>query len=66
MEGKTVMKFLGFCLMAAGGLVAIFLLGGLIGIALGLIWLLIKFAVPLLLIYVGYRLIVRDRHRIAC
>lgn len=58
-------KFLGFCLMAGGGLVAIFLLGGLIGIALGLIWLLIKFAVPLLLIYVGYRLIVRDKHRIA-
>lgn len=58
-------KFLGFCMLAAGGVAALFLLGGLIGIALGLIWLLIKFAVPLLLIYVGYRLIVRDRHRIA-
>lgn len=59
------MKFLGLCLVAVGGLIALFLLGGLIGIALGLIWLLIKIAVPLLLIYVGYRLIVRDRHRIA-
>lgn len=60
------MRFLGFCLVAAGGLIALFLLGGLIGLALGLIWLLIKLAVPLLLIYVGYRFIVRDRHRIAC
>ena len=59
------MKFLGFCLLAGGGLAALFLLGGLIGIALGLIWFAIKLAVPLLLIYVGYRLIVRDRHRIA-
>ena len=58
-------KFLGFCMLAAGGVVALFLLGGLIGFALGLIWLVIKFAVPLLLIYVGYRLIVRDKHRIA-
>lgn len=58
-------KFLGFCLLAGGGLVAIFLLGGLIGIALGLIWFAIKLAVPLLLIYVGYRLIARDKHRVA-
>ena len=60
-----MLKFLGFCMLAAGGVAALFLLGGLIGIALGLIWLLIKIAIPLLLIYVGYRLIVRDRHRIA-
>ena len=60
------MKFLGFCLVAAGGLIALFLLGGLIGIALGLIWLLIKLAVPVVLIYLGYRVLVRDRHRIAC
>jgi uncharacterized membrane protein len=60
-----LMKFLGICLLAAGGLAALIMLGGLIGFALGLIWLVIKFAVPLLLIYAGYRLLVRDKHRIA-
>ena len=60
-----LMKFLRICLLAAGGLAALIMLGGLIGFALGLIWLVIKFAVPLLLIYVGYRLLVRDKHRIA-
>ena len=60
-----LMKFLGLCLLAAGGLAALIMLGGLIGFALGLIWLVIKFAVPFLLIYVGYRLLIRDNHRIA-
>jgi hypothetical protein len=60
-----LMKFLGLCLLAAGGLAAMIMLGGLIGIALGLVWFVIKFAVPLLLIYVGYRLLTRDKHRIA-
>ena len=58
-------RFLGFCLLAFGGFVALIMLGGLIGIALGLIWFAIKLAVPILLIYVGYRLLVRDKHRIA-
>ena len=58
-------KFLGFCLLAFGGFVALIMLGGLIGIALGLIWFAIKLAVPILLIYAGYRLLVRDKHRIA-
>lgn len=58
-------EFLGFCLLAAGGLAALFLLCGLIGIALGLVWFAIKLAVPILLIYLGYRLIVRDKRRIA-
>ncbi len=60
-----LVKFLGLCLLAAGGLAALIMLGGLIGFTLGLIWLVIKFAVPLLLIYAGYRLLVRDKHRIA-
>ncbi|MCE2440824.1 MAG: hypothetical protein J4F39_15505 [Candidatus Latescibacteria bacterium] len=58
-------RFLGFCLLAFGGFVALIMLGGLIGIALGLFWFAIKLAVPVLLIYLGYRLLVRDKQRIA-
>ena len=58
-------RFLGFCLLAFGGFVALIMLGGLIGIALGLFWFVIKLAVPVLLIYLGYRLLVRDKQRIA-
>ncbi len=60
-----LVKILGLSLLAAGGIAAMIMLGGLIGIALRLVWFLIKFAVPLLLICVGYRLLIRDKHRIA-
>ena len=60
-----LVNILGLSLLAAGGIAAMIMLGGLIGIALRLVWFLIKFAVPLLLICVGYGLLIRDKHRIA-
>jgi hypothetical protein len=58
-------KILGLLLLAAGAIVALGVLGMLIGTAIGLVWLAIKLAIPLLLIYVGYRLVTRDRRSVA-
>lgn len=58
-------KICGILLLVAGGIVAFGVLAGLVGVALGLLWLVIKLVVPFLLIYVGYRLLTRNRDVIA-
>ena len=58
-------KMLGLVLLAAGTLVALGVLGVLIGTAIGLVWLAIKLAIPVVLIYTGYRLCTRDSRSVA-
>ncbi len=58
-------KLLGLALLAVGAIVALGVLGVLIGTAIGLVWLAIKLAIPLVLIYMGYRMVTRDRRSVA-
>ncbi len=52
---------LGVLFVVAGAFIVFGVLGGLIGLALGVIWFACKLAVPLLLIYVGYRILTRGQ-----
>ena len=58
-------KILGLLILAAGGMVALFILTALIGTLIGLLWFVVKLAIPALLIYAGYRLLTRDRRTVA-
>lgn len=54
-------KLAGLFLLAVGLFVGASILVALIGTALGLLWFLLKIAVPLILVYMGYRLLFADR-----
>lgn len=57
-------KILGFLLLLIGGAVALGLVVALIGTLIGLVWFVAKLAIPVLLVYLGYRLLTRDRQRV--
>lgn len=58
-------KLVGLVLLAAGVFVALSVLVALIGTAIGLLMFALKIAVPVALVYVGYRLLCSDRRRYA-
>ena len=60
-----LVKILGLLILAAGGMVGLFILTALIGTLIGLLWFAVKLAIPALLIYAGYRLLTRDRRTVA-
>ncbi len=53
-------KILGILLIIIGGSLALGVLFQLIGTLFGLLWALVKLAIPLVLLYVGYRLVTRE------
>ena len=53
-------KIVGILLIVIGGSIALGVLFKLIGSLFGLLWILIQLAVPLVIAYVGYRLLTRD------
>ncbi len=53
-------RILGIILLVVGGIGALGVILPLIGSIFGMLWLLIKLIIPLILIYVGYRLLNRD------
>ncbi len=59
-----IMLVFGIVLLVIGGIVAFCLLMALIGTIFGLLIFALKVAVPVILVYLGYRLITRDRHRV--
>ena len=54
-------KILGCLLLLIGGIVAFGLFVALVGAVVGILWFVIKLAIPVILIYAGYRLLTRDR-----
>ena len=58
------MLVFGIALLVIGGIVAFCLLMALIGAIFGLLIFALKVAVPVILVYLGYRLITRDRHQV--
>jgi hypothetical protein len=54
----------GIALLVVGGFVAFCLLMALIGTIFGILFFALKVAVPVILVYLGYRLITRDRHQV--
>ncbi len=53
-------KIVGILLIVIGGSIALGVLFKLIGSLFGLLWIVIQLAVPLVIAYVGYRLLTRD------
>jgi hypothetical protein len=53
-------KLLGIILVVVGGILSLGILFPLIGNIIGMLWLLIKLVIPVVLIYVGYRLLNRE------
>lgn len=58
-------KLIGLMLLAVGAFVGLSILVALIGTAIGLLWFMVKLAVPVALVYTGYRLLCRDRRHYA-
>ena len=58
-------KLVGLALLAAGVLVGFSILIALIGTAIGLLVFVLKIAVPVALVYFGYRLLCSGRSRYA-
>ena len=58
-------KLIGLILLVVGALVGLSILIALIGTAIGLLWFMVKMVVPLVLVYLGYRLLCSDRGRYA-
>ncbi len=54
-------KIFGICFLVVGGLMAFGILAGIIGVAVGILWFLVKLSIPFLQVYAGYRLIVGAR-----
>lgn len=54
-------KILGCLLLIIGGVVAFGLFVAIVSALFGIAWFVIKLAIPVLLIYAGYRLLVQDR-----
>ncbi len=57
-------KLFGFALLVVGGIVAFCLLVALIGTIFSVLIFALKVAIPVVLVYLGYRLITRDRHQV--
>ena len=57
-------KLFGIALLVVGGIVAFCLLMALIGTVFSILIFALKVAIPVLLVYLGYRLITRDRHQV--
>ena len=53
-------KLLGIALVVVGGILSLGVLFPLIGNIFGMLWLLVKLIIPIVLIYVGYRLLNRE------
>lgn len=58
-------KLFGIALLVVGGIVAFCLLMALIGTIFSILIFALKVAIPVVLVYLGYRLITRDRHQVA-
>lgn len=57
-------KLFGIALLAVGGFVAFCLLMVLVGTIFSILIFALKVAIPVVLVYLGYRLITRDRHQV--
>ena len=55
-------KLFGIALLIVGGFVAFCLLMALIGTIFSVLIFALKVAIPVVLVYMGYRLVTRDRH----
>ncbi len=58
-------KLFGIVLLVIGGIISVSILVALVGTIFGILMFALKLVIPALLVYIGYRLITRDRHRIA-
>ena len=59
-----LVKLFGIALLVVGGIVAFCLLMILIGTIFSILIFALKVAIPVVLVYLGYRLITRDRHQV--
>ena len=59
-----LVKLFGIALLVVGGIVAFCLLVALIGTIFSILIFALKVAIPVVLVYLGYRLITRDRHQV--
>lgn len=57
-------KLFGIALLIIGGFVAFCLLMALIGTIFSVLIFALKVAIPVVLVYLGYRLVTRDRHQV--
>ncbi|MYB55036.1 MAG: hypothetical protein F4Y39_21120 [Gemmatimonadetes bacterium] len=57
-------KLFGIALLVVGGFVAFCLLMALVGTIFSILIFALKVAIPVVLVYLGYRLITRDRHQV--
>ncbi len=57
-------KLFGIALLIVGGFVAFCLLMALIGAVFSVLIFALKVAIPVVLVYMGYRLVTRDRHQV--
>ncbi len=57
-------KLFGIALLIVGGFVAFCLLMALIGAVFSVLIFALKVAIPVVLVYLGYRLVTRDRHQV--
>lgn len=56
-------KLFGVLFLIVGGMIALGVLVALIGTVVGILTFVVKLAVPVLLLYIGYRLVTRDRRQ---
>lgn len=56
-------KLFGLLLLVVGGMIALGILAALVGTVIGIVMFLLKLAVPVLLVYLGYRLITRNQRQ---
>lgn len=54
-------KLFGVLFLVVGGMIALGILAALVGTVIGILMFVLKLAIPVLLVYVGYRLVTRDR-----
>ena len=59
-----LVKLFGIALLVVGGIVVFCLLMILIGTIFSILIFALKVAIPVVLVYLGYRLITRDRHQV--
>ena len=56
-------KLFGIALLVIGGVIAFGILMALVGTIIGIATFMLKLAIPVVLVYVGYRLVTKDRAR---
>ena len=56
-------KLFGLLLLVVGGMIALSILVALVGTVIGIAMFFLKLAVPVLLVYLGYRLITRNQRQ---